>query len=234
MSDRTRILLTEALAYALDFAPTRSPTRALARTLARALARARTRDITSNYSLARALDLAHTHARALGHARTLDLARDLDLAGNLARDLDLARNLARDITRDLDFALDRDRDRTRNRDLDRDLDLARDLDRAVVVYSRLIKLLMHTELGVPPREGSARSAVVVSPAAQRVTTLVVQLLPAGCRAVKAEELAAELHDIAVAGGPRRRQLAHALRVLATIVPLRRALSVSGRRAAERG
>jgi hypothetical protein len=76
--------------------------------------------------------------------------------------------------------------------------------------------------------------VVVSPAARHVTRFVVRLLPAGCRAVKAEEFAAELYELAAAGGPRRRQLAHALRVLATIVPLRRALSDSGRRAAERG
>jgi len=80
----------------------------------------------------------------------------------------------------------------------------------------------------------ARRVVVVSHAAQRVTAFTTRLLPAACRSIKSEEFAAELYDIAATGGSRRRQLAYALRLLATIVPLRRALAADGaRRAVER-
>jgi hypothetical protein len=176
---------------------------------------------------------ARTHALALALERDLERDLDRDLARALVLELDHALDL------DHDHALDLDRALVRARNLasalavrDRILDPA--LSRALRAVEEIIRLLMRVGSDALPKEGSARSAVVVSPAARRVTGFVVRLLPGGCRAVKAEEFAAELYDIAATGGPRRGQLAHALRMLATIVPLRRALADSGRRAAERG
>ncbi|NUR00860.1 MAG: hypothetical protein HOY79_31340 [Streptomyces sp.] len=213
---------TNTLGRALDH------TRSLDRILSFAFTLDRIRSRDHDRILARAQVL--NHVRALNHARTLD--RILNFALEHACDLNRDHALARAHTLASTIALARTNTRANTRALDRHLD--RRLAHALVAVDGLIELLTHTEPGTLPRAESARSAVAVSPAAQRVTTLVVRLLPTGCRAVKAEELAAELYDIAAAGGPRRRQLAHALRVLTTIVPLRRALSDSGRRAAERG
>ncbi|WP_194891356.1 hypothetical protein [Catenulispora pinisilvae] len=179
--------------------------------------------------------------RTLDGAVALDRALGLDPALDPA--LDQARKLNRVLTfgfdgRGFDFAdaLDLAHDLVHNLAVDRDpaLVFTRELERIPADVDKLISVLIRAQPGVLPKGESARSVAMVSLAARCVTALAVWLLPVRYRTVKAEELAAELYDIAAAGESRRQQLAHALRVLAAIVPLRRALAAGARRAAERG
>jgi hypothetical protein len=196
-------------------------------------ARTRTNDLVGDLNLDPALD------------PTLDL--DLDLALQLAFDLDRARARANDLVNDLEFArtlgialvndlsraYDLDRDRRTGRDLDRahnlDLNSACDLahDIAVLVeraalHARhlasspgTVQVQGFGPVG-PERAVPARSAV-------RVTGWVLRWLTAADRPRYREELVGELHELAQAGVSRRRQLGHALRLLARVGALRAAL-----------
>lgn len=73
-----------------------------------------------------------------------------------------------------------------------------------------------------------------SPSARWVVGVALRLLPDEDRLVKAEEFAAELHELAESGFAWRRQLGHSLRILFCAIPLRRALVASRRRAIDRG
>ena len=64
------------------------------------------------------------------------------------------------------------------------------------------------------------AVVTVSWAARWMVAAAARLLPATIRPVKTEEFSSELYYLARSGSPRRRQVAYALRILGSVVPLR--------------
>ncbi len=166
--------------------------------------------------------------------RALDPAREL--AGALARDL--AGALDRELLRALDRALDRARDLASAlaSALDLDLDLAsarhlaRDLAGSLASAGNLASELAN-ELAAAGVGRGQRGAVRVVPLAGQLLAAAARLLPAGDRARYAEEFRSELTEIARAGAGRRRQLAHATRVVVSARRLRADLRAPRRRGA---
>lgn len=232
---------------------------ATAHDLIRAGAPGFARDLGSARDLGRDLTLRRDISLILDRAldrrlnRSLDYAFDLacylkqtvdrDAVRALADALDAALNVACEVARALDRALNRAQDRDFDIERVRASERARDCAQGLV--KQIMDLGLHTA-GMTKMLGDANAdlarkaspsrpaGIVVGQVALRAVGFAVRLLPAEHRQIKAEEFAAELYDIAAANRPRRQQLAHALRVLATIVPLRRALADGGRHATEQG
>ena len=191
-----------ALIRALDLDIGPALDRALDRAAAvDAIDRAAADVLTGDLSLA--LNRALALADALADARDLDIASAVGLASNLVRARDRDFNLARD--RDFNLARDRVGDLAGN--------LVLDLDRA--------------RAGRGQRGAAGR----VVPLAGRLLAAAARLLPAGDRARYAEEFRSELAELVGAGAGRRRQLAHAARVVLSARRLRADLRVPRRRGA---
>lgn len=217
-------------------------------------------DLDGVHDLVRELDLERFHARErericeieffVAHKPDHDIVLASELAYGLFRDLDFALVVARDLVNVLALAracdlvnvltlvLTRNAARSHNVALIRYVggELVEDAVAELVPRAAdIVKALRALERDPAPK-GSSRSpaTVVVSWTARRVVGVAARLLPVEHWPGKAEEFAGELFEIAAAAGSRRRQLAHALRVLVYVVPLRRALSGSRRRPVDRG
>lgn len=171
----------------------------LARNLDRDLDRARARDLDQDLDrdLARVLDNADALARALADSRALADARTLADARVLVYDLAVALARARNLACS----------RARARNLVRTLSCARN-------RTRVLDCSLHAAAWSAGGAGSIPGRVP-----RRLVELVVRMLPEHDRQRIREELCAELVDL-----PRRKQLGHALRVLARTWELRRVLT----------
>jgi hypothetical protein len=195
-----------------------------------------------DYDLACAQRHARYNACALNRALSID--RDLDLndafgnvceivgafgrahADYLARDHTRARILAGEIAAAVVGALDPSPARSLGRAFD--LDHVRDL---ALALAREIDLANVRQLATADAVQGQRRAGRVAPLAGRLLAAAARLLPAGDRTRYAEEFQSELAEIARAGAGRRRQVAHAARVVLSARRLRADLRVPRRRGA---
>ncbi|GAA3136896.1 hypothetical protein GCM10010485_88430 [Streptosporangium carneum] len=198
--------------------------------LARDRARRRAFDHPLDRALDRALDL--TRVRTLDRARDLarDLTLDLDLTSVSDRAVDHALNRARLLARALDRDLTRDLAADHACELDRDLGVARVLVHSLTLD--LVALAAGRAQGDPPapedpREEPERPAV--APSARRLVGLTVRILPAAHRERYAEELGAELWDLAAVRATRVMQVLYAAQQLSRVWRLRCELRAPGRR-----
>jgi len=227
--------LIDACRFARDFADECAIAHEHAVHLAGEHARDPNLAVADAYELAREPDCARDRNTACSLADELDhadkfrsvLGRRLNYGCSVAEAYELAFGLGRRLGLALEHA----------GRLARDHHKARILRNIIARLHRLAASIQESLLkvsGPEPVEGTpAPPTVMVSPTARLVIGFTARLLPAAPRADKAEEFASELYALAEEGGSRSQQLGHAIRVLITIMSLRRALAAGGRRAAER-
>ncbi|MEU8275030.1 hypothetical protein ACFYOK_08430 [Microbispora bryophytorum] len=190
--------------------------------------------------LVRELALAYGHARDLAFA--LDLAVARHFADDAPPDLEPASSHARALTEVLHSAraLDRVRVRALDPELARDPDQIRftaKLDQLRYQARALDGYLQSIAIELQKPTTTAKTADVdasterssVAPVAQRLVTLTMVALPRMHRERYAEELRAELWDLAGAKATRSMQVLYAVQQLRRVWQLRNELRAPGRR-----